>query len=195
MGNFFHLCKIWVFYGDSCEAFCPWDLTLFSLLKVNTFQRYMSRQLSGLKNKLLSRKLVVLSCWFVSWLILEPLIWRWHVPPKCWLIFNRLHGVSYTLEKRTFLLSPSYEWFHSAEMVIYIKHFTNMNKTQILTRLQLDPMDVLGPPKRGRRVTILGDTCDSFKMVDLAQWVTCFIIYLQLHLLFMGIGLHSLVQK
>jgi ribonuclease Z len=33
----------------------------------------------------------------------------------------------------------------------------------------LDPFDVLGPPKRGRRVTVLGDTSDSFKMVDLAQ--------------------------
>jgi ribonuclease Z len=33
----------------------------------------------------------------------------------------------------------------------------------------LDPLDVLGPPKRGRRVTILGDTSDSSKMVDLAR--------------------------
>lgn len=33
----------------------------------------------------------------------------------------------------------------------------------------LDPLGVLGPPKRGRRVTILGDTSDSIKMVDIAQ--------------------------
>jgi len=38
-----------------------------------------------------------------------------------------------------------------------------------LISLQLDPSDVLGPPKCGRRVTILGDTSDSSKMVDLAQ--------------------------
>jgi hypothetical protein len=38
-----------------------------------------------------------------------------------------------------------------------------------LIRLQLDPLQVLGPPKRGRKVTILGDTCDAFRMVDLAQ--------------------------
>jgi ribonuclease BN (tRNA processing enzyme) len=38
-----------------------------------------------------------------------------------------------------------------------------------LISLQLDPLGVLGPPKRGRRVTILGDTSDSIKMVDIAQ--------------------------
>ena len=40
-----------------------------------------------------------------------------------------------------------------------------------LMSLQVDPLNVLGPPKCGRRVTILGDTSDSSKMVDLAQWV------------------------
>jgi hypothetical protein len=38
-----------------------------------------------------------------------------------------------------------------------------------LIRLQLDPLEVLGPPKRGRKVTVLGDTSDAFRMVDLAQ--------------------------
>jgi hypothetical protein len=31
--------------------------------------------------------------WFLAWLILWPWWWRWHVPPKCWLTFNGLHGV------------------------------------------------------------------------------------------------------
>jgi hypothetical protein len=33
------------------------------------------------------------SCWFLAWLILWPGRWRWHVPPKRRLTFNRLYGV------------------------------------------------------------------------------------------------------
>ncbi|XP_069675573.1 zinc phosphodiesterase ELAC protein 1-like [Periplaneta americana] len=33
----------------------------------------------------------------------------------------------------------------------------------------LDPSEVLGPPKRGRKITVLGDTCDSSKMEGIAK--------------------------
>jgi hypothetical protein len=32
------------------------------------------------------------SCWFLAWLTLQSCRWRWHVPPKHQLTFNRLHG-------------------------------------------------------------------------------------------------------
>jgi hypothetical protein len=35
----------------------------------------------------------LLSCWFFAWLVLLPWRWRWHVPLKCKLTFNRLHLV------------------------------------------------------------------------------------------------------
>jgi hypothetical protein len=34
----------------------------------------------------------LLSRWFLAWLILRPWRWRWHVPSKRLLTFNRLHG-------------------------------------------------------------------------------------------------------
>jgi hypothetical protein len=34
------------------------------------------------------------SRWFLAWLILQPQIWRWHVPSKCQLTFNGLHSVT-----------------------------------------------------------------------------------------------------
>jgi hypothetical protein len=39
------------------------------------------------------RCLLPASCWFYAWNSLHPWRWRWHVPPKCRLIFNRLHGI------------------------------------------------------------------------------------------------------
>ena len=33
---------------------------------------------------------------------------------------------------------------------------------------QISPSDVLAPPRPGRRVVILGDTCDSSEMVPIA---------------------------
>jgi hypothetical protein len=35
----------------------------------------------------------LLSCWSLAWPILQPGRWKHHVPPKCWLTFNRLHDV------------------------------------------------------------------------------------------------------
>jgi hypothetical protein len=63
-------------------------------------------------------------------------------------------------------------WFLDHMTVSCFRHLTlGWTTYSFLTLLQLDPLVVLGPPKCGRRVTILGDTSDSFKMVDLAQWV------------------------
>lgn len=45
---------------------------------------------SWLKSK---HSLLLASCWFLTWLALQP--WRWwqHVPPKQWLIFIQQHGI------------------------------------------------------------------------------------------------------
>jgi hypothetical protein len=48
----------------------------------------VSPPLSGLKSKLCLQP-----AWFLAWLSLEPRILRLHIPPKCWLTFNGLHGV------------------------------------------------------------------------------------------------------
>jgi hypothetical protein len=33
------------------------------------------------------------SCWFLAWLTLQPWRWRRHVPLKCQLTYNGLHGI------------------------------------------------------------------------------------------------------
>jgi hypothetical protein len=143
MGNFLLLCKIEVFTAVVMKSpvFC--DITLCSLLKINMFQRNMSPPSSGLKiNYLLSRKQVVASCWFVAWLILQPWRWRCHVPPKCWLIFNILHG-----EKKIelFKLSPSHKGLCYVELIIYMKHFTDTNNIHYLNKTTARPIGCVGP--------------------------------------------------
>jgi hypothetical protein len=44
----------------------------------------------------------LLSCWFLSWLFLQPWRWRRHVSPKCQFTFNGLHGVCITLQHMRF---------------------------------------------------------------------------------------------
>jgi hypothetical protein len=78
-----------------------WLIEEFCLLGYNamqsderqpTFRRNVSPS-SGSKNKRESRWQAELSRWYVARLILQPWRWRWHVPPKCLLTFNRLHDV------------------------------------------------------------------------------------------------------
>jgi hypothetical protein len=44
-------------------------------------------------------------CRLLTWLILHPWRWRWHVPPKCRLAYNGLHGaISQKTLKCTYIL-------------------------------------------------------------------------------------------
>jgi hypothetical protein len=38
-------------------------------------------------------ELLASSCWFLAWLILQSWRWRWHIPLKHQLTFNRLQGI------------------------------------------------------------------------------------------------------
>jgi hypothetical protein len=63
------------------------------------------------------RKLVFATSFmlFLGWLILRRWEWRWHIPLKCWLTFNRLH-VCYMPEDRivqnqlTWKLKQVFDW-------------------------------------------------------------------------------------
>jgi hypothetical protein len=57
--------------------------------KSTKFWRTMSPPSSGYE------LLTATSWWFLALLILQPWRWIWDVPLKCWLIFKRLHGVTY----------------------------------------------------------------------------------------------------
>jgi hypothetical protein len=47
-----------------------------------------------------NRRCDMLSRWFLPWLSLWPWRWRRHVPPKCQLTFDRLHGdISQKIER------------------------------------------------------------------------------------------------
>jgi hypothetical protein len=53
------------------------------------------------------------SCWFPTWLSLQPCGWRWHVTPKSWLTFNGLHTV---ISQKTELFIASTENVKSYRM-------------------------------------------------------------------------------
>jgi hypothetical protein len=60
-----------------------WDITPSSSLKVSWHFRASNKH-----------GLVPASRSFLASLALQPWRWRWHVSPKCWLTFNRLHGIT-----------------------------------------------------------------------------------------------------
>jgi hypothetical protein len=81
--------------GSWTEPCCLWYQALSGLL---TRLWHRARHFSPLWFLLSEEKdqtacLVPASCWFFAWCTLQPWRWRWHVPLKCWLTFNRLHGI------------------------------------------------------------------------------------------------------
>ena len=57
-----------------------------------------------------------------------------------------------------------------SDSVLHISAHHSKTQPSLLTpRVQISPSDVLAPARPGRRVVILGDTCDSSDMIPIAR--------------------------
>jgi hypothetical protein len=74
-----------------------WDIMLCTPLRVNQY-------FGGIYQLYLQSRALLATC-FPAWLILQPWIWRWHVPPQCQLTFNGLYRV---LSQKTVLFKTWY---------------------------------------------------------------------------------------
>jgi hypothetical protein len=85
-----------------------WDITPSSLLKVNRHfggicdLHRQGWRISQAKNQ---HKTLLATCFMLvlTWLILWPWRWGWHIPPKCQLTFSGLHDI--ILQKTEYFLN------------------------------------------------------------------------------------------
>jgi hypothetical protein len=83
-----------------------WGITSCSTLNVNRcFGGTYSFHLQGRIRRVRNQRESSATCWFIAWLILRPLRWRWYAPTKRRLTFNGLRDVI------------------SQKMVIFVIHF------------------------------------------------------------------------
>jgi hypothetical protein len=80
----------------------PKKIELSNPVPISYLSRYQDTRDNTVKQRpdrrvVSSGSLLHFSRWlFLAWLVLLPLWWRWHVPPKRRLTFNTLHGVMYS---------------------------------------------------------------------------------------------------
>jgi hypothetical protein len=102
------LCPFWCTIMVELKSSVFWDIMLRSPLKVNRcFGGTCRLHLQG-RRICQARRLRLLSCSLLAWLILQLWRWRKHVPLKCWLTFNRLRDV----EPFVIILAWWFEWPH-----------------------------------------------------------------------------------
>jgi hypothetical protein len=113
--------RIWGFYRGGYEQFYLQGYNAMYPLKVNWRFRgtcclqgqrtSQAKKRSEAKRSKAKQTLLATCFMLVSWLILQPWKWKWHVPPKCQLSFNGLHGViSQNTETFIIVVCSGYVW-------------------------------------------------------------------------------------
>jgi hypothetical protein len=116
--KFFHLVGFEVLTPMVMKSSIFFDITPCSQLKVNRrFGRtcrphLQGRRMSQARIQPENSAYHLLSLWFLAWLILRSRRWRRHVPPKCRLTFNGLHGV---ISQKRELFVPLVSWFQTQQ--------------------------------------------------------------------------------
>jgi hypothetical protein len=77
-------------------------------------------------------KVNLFSRWFLAWLILRPWRWRWYVPPKRQLTFNRLHSIIFQTKKLfnslfIFIIFTTSKHCWSGRYTAYIHQYAGQN--------------------------------------------------------------------
>jgi hypothetical protein len=72
-------------FDDNWLSFTQYVENVINIINKSAFVACLNKPFEAL--------LLPTSCWFLTWLNLQPCRWRRHIPPKLWLTFSGLHIV------------------------------------------------------------------------------------------------------
>jgi hypothetical protein len=108
------ICRIWRGHSTGYEEFCLLRCNVLSPLKANRFFgrrcrfRFHCWRRSQVRNSTKQLSFLLVSYWFLPWLIFRYWSWRWNVPPKHRLTFSGLQDVIFQKTTKVFIMGVSW---------------------------------------------------------------------------------------